>query len=254
MKKKARNWLLALFILAFPFALFCSFLIFMESEPLPPVAPLPNPNGYDTFLDAGKAVTEGSGDFDKMNEAQLRDLVGKNAAALALARVGLSNQCRVPIQYSESYISNHLDDLAALKRLSQAFAAEGMLAEMDGRTNDAIHSFLDNVHLGNEVMRGGVLIDGLVGGAIEAIGTSHLQTLAPHLDANTCRETAAALETLDSSGQSWDDVMQQENAWSHAAFRGWSYKLARWETRKSMNAMYASTRKNSTHGSKGRGS
>jgi hypothetical protein len=45
MTKKTRNWLIALSILAFPFVLFLSFLIFLE-EPLPPVAPLPNPNGY----------------------------------------------------------------------------------------------------------------------------------------------------------------------------------------------------------------
>ena len=48
MTKKTRNWLIALFILAFPFVLFFGFLIFME-EPPPPLAPLPNPNGYEIW-------------------------------------------------------------------------------------------------------------------------------------------------------------------------------------------------------------
>ena len=39
MTKKTRNWLIALFIVGFPFALFVGFLIFME-EPMKP-----KPNG-----------------------------------------------------------------------------------------------------------------------------------------------------------------------------------------------------------------
>jgi hypothetical protein len=33
MTKKTRNWLLALFIVAFPFGLFCGCLIFMKEPP-----------------------------------------------------------------------------------------------------------------------------------------------------------------------------------------------------------------------------
>jgi hypothetical protein len=234
MTTKARNWLIAIFILACPFVLFLGFLVFMGTKPLPPPAPMPNPNGYDTLVNAGKAVTDNVGDFDQMSAAQLRELVGKNAAALAQARAGLSNQCRVPIQYSESYISNHLADLAGFKRLAQAFAAEGMWAETNGRASDAAQSFLDAIRLGDKSMRGGILIDELVGIAIEAIGTSHLQTLVPRLNADTCGEIAATLETLDSHGQTWSELKQQENTWSHATFRGWRYELARWESRKSL--------------------
>jgi hypothetical protein len=232
MTKKTRNWLIALSILAFPFVLFFGFLIFME-EPLPPVAPLPNPNGYDDLVNAGKLVTDGVGEYSTMKAAQLRELVGENTVALELARSGLSNECRVPVQYSESYISNHLEDLAGLKRLAQAFAAEGMLAEMNGRTNDAVQSFLDTVHLGIETMRGGVLIDGLVGIAIDAIGTSHVQTLIPHLDADTCRKTASTLESLDGQRQTWNEVIQQENSWSRRTFPGWKNELARLMERRS---------------------
>ncbi len=239
MTKKTRNWLLALFILACPFVLFFGLLIFME-EPPAPLAPLPNPNGYDDLVKAGTMLPDVGGDYDKMNQEQLQKAVSANAAAVSLARSGLSNQCRVPIQYSESYISNHLDDLACLKRLARAFAAEGMLAEMNGRTNDAVQSFLDTVHFGNESLRGGVLIDGLVGIAIDAIGTSHIQTLVTNLDTRTCRETVAALESVDSQRQTWNEVLQQENTWSHATFRGWRYDLMRLETGKSMNAAIAS--------------
>src|ERR1017187_8644036 len=130
MTKKTRNWLSTLFIVAFTFVLFSGFLILME-EPPAPLAPLPNPNGYDVLVKAGKMLPDVAGDYDKTNQEQLQKAVSANVAAVSLARSGLSNQCRVPIQYSESYISNHLDDLSRLKRLARAFAAEGVLAEMN---------------------------------------------------------------------------------------------------------------------------
>ena len=129
-------------------------------------------------------------------------------------------------------MSNHLDELAGFKRLARAFAREGRLAEMENRTGDAAKSYLDTIRLGNESARGGVLIDELVGIAIEAIGTSHLQKLVDQLDAKTCRETAAALETLDSQRQTWNEVMQQESDWSRRTFPGLRNELIRLMTRK----------------------
>ena len=104
--------------------------------------------------------------------------------------------------------------------------AEGRLAEMENRPGDAVKSYLDAIRLGNKSARGGILIDQLVGTAIEAIGTSHLQKLVDRLDAKSCRETAATLETLDAQRQTWNEVMQQEHAWSRRTFTGLSYGSA----------------------------
>ena len=232
MTKKTRNWLLVLFIVVFPFVLFCGFLILME-EPPPPLAPLPNPNGYDDLVKAGTMLANDTGIFNETNVAQVRKIVATNVAALAIARAALSNQCRVPVQFTAAFNSNHGSDLAPIKFLARAFIAEGRLAEMENRPADAAKSYLDTIHLANESARGGLLIDKLVGIAIEIVGMDHLQRLVPHLDANACRETAGALEVLDSNKQSWDDLIQQESAWSHAAFHGWRYEFIRWKERKS---------------------
>jgi hypothetical protein len=234
MTKKTRNWLLALSILVFPFVLFFGFLVFME-EPVPPVAPLPNPNGYDDLVKAGQMAAAESGNYYEMNATQLRELSGRNADALALARSGFSNECRVPVQFSTNYLNAHLNELAGLKRLAQGFVAEGHLAVMENRTNDAAQAFLDTIRLGNETAHGGVLIDELVGIAVKAMGTANLQTLVPRLDASTCREMAAVLEIIDSQGETLNESMQQENAWQKAFARLQKRTISNAEVRSSQN-------------------
>ena len=240
MKTKTRNWLVTILILAFPFVLFLGFLIFME-EPLPTLPVLPSPNGYDDLVKAGKMVPASAPDYSQMNLEELRKAVSTNAKALALARSGMTNECRVPMQFSLAYANSHINQLSDLKRLARAFAAEGRLAEMENRPADAAKSYLDLIHLANESGRGGILMDELVSIAIEALGTEDMQKLVPQLDAKTCDETAAALATLDSQRQTWDEVMQQESDWSHGTFRGWSYDIARWRTRKSTAASMKTT-------------
>jgi hypothetical protein len=228
MTKKTRNWLITLSILALPFVLFSIFFFSRLADIPPTPPPLPNPNGYENLVKAGTMLADDTGDFNETNAAQVRKIVSINAAALSLARAGLSNQCRVPVQYSEFFNSNHVSDVAPIKFLARAFIAEGRLAEMENRPGDAAKSYLDTIHLANESARGGLLIDGLVGAAIEEIGLDHLQKLLPYLDAKTARETTATLEVLDAQQPTWSDLMQQEDAWSHAAFHSWLYEFTQW--------------------------
>lgn len=224
MTKKTRNWLIALSILAFPFVLFLGCLIFME-EPLPPVAPLPNPNGYDDLVKAGKMLGAKERDYFETNEASVRRVVADNKQGLSLAREGLRKECQVPVQYNSAYADNHISDLTVIHELAITFTDEGKVDEMENRPNDAVKSYLDLIHLANASARGGLLIDQLVGTAIEAVGTSSLQKIVSQLNAKSCRQTAIDLETLDAQRQSWNDVIQQEDAWSRRTFIGLRYRL-----------------------------
>ena len=83
------------------------------------------------------------------------------------------------------------------------------------------------MRLSNQSARGGILIDQMVGTAIKAMGTAHLQKLVDRLDAKSCRETAATLELLDAQRQSWADVFGQEEAWSRRTYTGPTYRIYR---------------------------
>lgn len=243
MTKKARNWSIAIGIVAFPFILFLGFLIFMDAEPLPPIAPLPQTNGYDDFRKAEEMLASSKSDYTEMDETRLRTFVAGNAVALQTAREGLEKQCAVPLQFTEAYNSNHLSDLSGIKQLAQAFVAEGKLAEMGNHPADAAESYLDAFHLGSESMRGGVLIDGLVGIAVETMAANRLTNLVARLDAKSCSKTATALEAFDSQNPAWNEIMQQEHAWSLRTFRGIRYDYARFRIRKTTAMMFKKAEK-----------
>jgi hypothetical protein len=228
MTKKSRNWVMVLLSIPLTAILAVIGLLFFDAvRPLPPLSPLPNPNGYDDLVKAGEMADKNTGNYTEMKLVELRGLVAKNSDALQAARAGLQEDCAVPLQFSQNWGSRHLPELADFKRLAQAFAVEGRVAEMENRPGDAVKSYLDAIRLGNKSARGGILIDQLVGTAIEAIGTAGLQKLVDQLDAKTCREAAATLETLDAQGQTWKEVMQQEDAWSRRTFTSLSYRIYR---------------------------
>jgi hypothetical protein len=245
MTSKSRNWLILLLLI--PTAVILAvvgLLIFDAARPLPPIQPLPSPNGYNDLVKAGATISDnyetGDENWDKMKLEELRRLVTKNSDALQTARTNLQKDCAAPLQFSPNWGSRHLPELANFKRLAQAFVAEGRLAEMENRPGDAAKSYLDAIHLGNESERGGIIIDQLVGIAIRAIGTSHLQKLVDQFDAKSCRETAATLETLDAQRQTWSEVVQQEKAWARRTYPGVGYQLAALVMRNTLKKAYQS--------------
>ena len=195
-------------------------IVFTFSQPAPPPTPLPQPNGYDDFVKAGEMITDNASDYSTMTQEELRAFVKLNADALKLAREGLARECRVPLDYSATNETS-IRNLAIIKRLAHTLMAEGRLAEMENRPAGAEEAYLAVIRLGCAVSQGGLIIDSLVDIAIESIGTSGMQRLAPTLDATQCREAAAALEACEARRESTDTVMRQERAWAR---RIWGFK------------------------------
>jgi hypothetical protein len=229
MTEKKKKWLIILCVLA-PVVLVLSVafpLVFESLQTLPPIAASPNPNGYEDLIRAGGMVSPDTAKFTRMNLAELRNLSAANASALALARTGLSRECRVTTQFTKSYANLHLTELSNLKNLTLALLAEGRRAELENHPATAAKFYLAVIAFGNAAARGGVLTDQLFGTATEAIGTRALAAIATMLDAPACRETAATLEKLDAQRQTLPEVMQHEHAWSVRTFNSLAEKVSR---------------------------
>jgi hypothetical protein len=242
MTPRNRNRLIVLLVLVIPVGIFVV-SIFYNAFRVPPPS-MPTPNGYDDLVKSGEMLATNVIDYTNLNQPDLQALVSENSNALALARAGLQKQCQVSMD--DLIGTTNMDWLGSIKDLGVAFAAEGRLEEMEGHTNEAIKSYLDIVHLANESSRGGVLIDELVGLAIEGVGARKLEKLVPQLDAQTCRETAAALETLDSQRQTLDEVMQQEHDWARRTHPGIRHEIERMMERNSLNKIYKASERRFT--------
>ena len=206
--------------------------VLTRNQPPPAGPTLPKPNGYDDFVQAGRLVADNTPDFGTMSEGDLRALAAKNSEALKLVRTGLTRECQVPLDLispNPSYYTN----LAVIKRLAQAMAAEGRLAELENRPAEASQAYLNVIRLGYAIPRGGLLIDSLVGIAVEAIGTFYMEKLAPRLDAKQCREAAATLESCQGKREPAQIIVSRERTWARRAF-GLKGQIARLVNYRSM--------------------
>src|SRR5258705_6548686 len=109
-----------------------AWLLFTPSRP-PPLTPLPVPNGYDDLVRAAGMVSPlPVVDWKDMAIVDLRKYVEGSREGLMLARIGLSRECRVPLEYSETYLSKHNPEHSQLIDLDAAFEGEAELASREG--------------------------------------------------------------------------------------------------------------------------
>ncbi len=205
-----------------------------------PPAPLPSPNGYDDYLKAADLLV---GEPPKSgNEAQLQAYVDRNREAFNRLRLALTRESQVPVEYTEAYMTNHVARLGHIKNLARALCAEGELAETQNRTNDAATAYIDVVRISHEATRGGLLIDSMVGVAMEAVGLRQLASFAPKLSAAQCRETVKNLEAVQEKRESLEEVIGRERQCSRKV-GGWRYLMVRmvaWQSyQKSQQAFQA---------------
>ena len=184
-------------------------VVVLGSHSTPPT-PLPSPNGYDDFMKGASLLTGDIWNYDSLTESGLRNFVHTNSAALNQLRTGLGRECRVPT-YSPTN-GQAISDLISLKHLAGTLMAEGRLAELEHRTNDALKSYVDVVRLADKGGRGGPMIYALVRFDVEAVGLPAASNLTSCLSADKCREAVSALQAIDDRGETMDQISEASNA------------------------------------------
>jgi hypothetical protein len=183
-------------------------------RPAPPPPPLPNPNGYDDFLAADKLVVGDALNLYDVKDEELRTIVGQNRAALQAVRQGLTKECQMPLTNDAQYLSQETHHLIQLRKLAFQLIGEGKLAEIEGRRADAVQSYLDEIRFGQEVGRGGLMVEKLLGIACERVGLSVLQGLAPKLSSEESSKLTKALEEIDGRRERWEAVLRRQKAFT----------------------------------------
>jgi hypothetical protein len=209
--------------------------VFLGS-PTPKPTPMPNPNGYVDFLKAAPLLNGKLDGYKKMDREALATAVGHNAPAWELLETGVKRDSRVAGEYVQN--PNGLVLMPVLSAWRQAgflFCAQGTLAELDGRTNDAVHNYMDGIQFSEKCGRGGILIEKLVSAACESAVGSCLDRIRPSLTAKQCAEVARGLEAIDTSAESDQEILDNESAFEKK-YNGVGEKLAKLVTYRSVRA------------------
>ena len=195
-------------------------LVWLASQ-TPARAPLPSPNGYDDFIQAGQAITRSAVDYARLDPASLRAWVATNAVSLRRLRAGLTRPCAMPMDIALTNL--YSDRLADLKRLARLLIAEGRVREMDHQPADAARCYTDLIRFGNELSRGGVLITRLMGIACEAMGSGALAAVVPQLRGEDSRGVLRELEQVDAGRVTWEEVRKNERYYTrHQLKKQWN--------------------------------
>ena len=176
----------------------------------PKVIPMPNPNGYDDFVKAGLMLKGKPYDYPKMSHEELSAFVSQNADALKLAEVGLERECRVPDDYSPENIQRFKMGGPAIYDLGLNFCAQGRLAALEHRTNDAVESYLQSIRLGGKSSRGGFTNSKSHGIICEHLGWLGLQPWTNSLDLHQCLKVAQTLETIDDQEEPFEENVRRQ--------------------------------------------
>jgi hypothetical protein len=143
-----------------------------------------------------------------------------NAARLADAHKILAGPCAARVNYSG------FDTVAitSLRGLERAFDVQSRAAVAAGDYGTAANAAMDGFRLGSRGQRGGLIVNKLVGIALEGVGIRLLVDSLPRLDRAQGRSMEAALAAEERDRESLDDVYSRELAWTMNA-NGWSGRL-----------------------------
>ena len=212
-----------------------------------PQAALPNPNGYDDFAAAASwLVPWGGADLLALSPEGIRDVLEQNSKALEMVRGGLKKQSAVPVTNDLNWISTHLVQMTAHKSIARLLVAEGMVHLNEGRTNEAARSFADCIVFAHAAHRNGLMIDGLMAIACQAMGTRQLVQVAPNVSPDTLREILPDLIALDQATEPAAAIMQREREWSRGSYGVLRMSWIRFVTHRNLRAAEMSFEKKHT--------
>ena len=175
--------------------------------------PLPNPNGYDDFVAAGKMVVGKPGEVATNGPAALAAFAAQNAGVGARVRAGFVCESRVPVKMNQGWLVRHRPDCQAVTDAGNTLGVIAHQLETEGRVADSLAVHLDCVRLATESVRGGLAMDYLTGTSLELSAVLDLQQLTPKLNAALCRQTLKALQETDAAAEPLMALVERERQW-----------------------------------------
>jgi hypothetical protein len=198
-------------------------LILMLTPPPIPQVTLPQPNGHDELVAAGRLAEKtlantANFDPDSAKLSELEQAAQEAEPAFALARTALERECVAPVDYTIDSIRT--DSFQQFRCLARAIGATGKFHAARGEMDEALAAYLVIVQAGVQIARGGLLIDGLVGCAVTGIGKSGVYHQIDKLSPSQCRATIARLQESRLEFEPFQHFLSRDRIWVAHVY-GW---------------------------------
>lgn len=217
-----RRWIIAALAVLALAASATGYLFFRKLRP----EPLPNPNGYDDFVAAGRMIWREPPIGTNASIEECRAFLLTNRAALERGRAGLNRACWVPTDSSTTWRGRQNAEMMATRILTRAFCVEGNLARMEHRPGDAATSYLAAVNIGARLAHRGVIFDGSNATACEGEGELGIAAAMRDFDAALSRRVISELDHVQAEEEPSSEILKHENAWGAAQLRSLGLKGA----------------------------
>jgi len=110
--------------------------------------------------------------------------------------------------------SNNFPSYARLRELARISLSAALYYDRTGQPGKAVDSLLDGIEMGAKMQRGGPLIAGLVGVAIEYIPMSHLEPLLPKLTPAELEHVARRMQVISKERVAYSDIILAEGRYN----------------------------------------
>ena len=202
-------------------------LLLLAWWPTPKPRPaLPSPNGYDYFVQAASNSPAGmwtNQSLSAVPEGDLRGFLAMNETSLNLAREGLRYRS-VSYRFMDMDADHKLrlgEDFGPVKRVGVLLVGAGRLAELEGTNSAAVDGYVTAMCYGQEMSRGGVVMERLVGVTVEHVALMQMQSLLPKLAVADARHAVEQLRKLDARHDAPEVNLAAEAEWVRQAFSPW---------------------------------
>ena len=157
-------------------------------------APSPVPNGYEDLLKAAQQVSPRGLNVMTLSVDEAEDIVMRNQRAIKRARLGLTRECRVVPDW---------DGTIRFKELGALFLLEAGLAELHGRTDEALESYTDAIHIASAMETDGLTLHPLLARAFAVAAGRDLLRLQEELTTEQRRRALAILLAYQGELRMW---------------------------------------------------
>jgi hypothetical protein len=188
--------------------------VVLLNRPTLPIVDLPTPNGFDTFVAAGKLVSNQLAKrAAEATEDELIAYLEANADALDLVKAATQQEIVVPVDYSNDGPSDYrdfTDHVSYLRQGLRLLDAEARLAKLQGKPAEAATKFLEILRTSRRVPNQGLMLHYQISAAYEGAALQAIEDLAGDLDDDAREKLRAELEAIGPLRWNHAEILERE--------------------------------------------